>query len=100
MINFNEPGIESLEITFENDERKIKTNDTSLVLIEIWQGGNDNPEKTVTLTHEDKKYMHVNLKQITKTYDSEGKETVVKKITGVDICPEKLFITPYHKKFY
>ena len=72
MVNYNDPGIESIEITFDNDQKRIYHNSTSLALIEIWQGGNDQPEKTFLLTHETKRYMHVNLKQITKKYDSGG----------------------------
>ena len=43
--------------------------------------------KSWLLTHEDKKYMHVNLKQITKTYDSDGLEHVDIKKVPVGICP-------------
>ena len=100
MVNFIDPGIESLEVTFENDAGRIYGNQTSLALIEIWQGGNDNPEKTVRLDRDTKRFMHVNLKQITKTYDSNGDERVEVRKVPVGLCPEKVFTTPYHKKFY
>ena len=62
MVNLNDPHIESLEITYDNHDKRIYHNETSLTLIEIWQGGNQNPSDTFMLTHESKKYMHVNLK--------------------------------------
>ena len=40
MVNLNDPHIESLEIPYNNHDKKIYHNETSLVLIEIWQGGN------------------------------------------------------------
>ena len=43
--------------------------------------------KSFLLTHEDKKYMHVNLAQYTKTYDSSGKEDVDIKKVPIGICP-------------
>ena len=44
--------------------------------------------------------MHVNIKQITKTYDQAGKENVTVKKVPIGVCPEKVFVSDYQKKFY
>ena len=47
-----------------------------------------------------KKYMHINLKQITKTYDKDGKETIKKTKVAVELCKESFFENEYEKKFW
>ena len=69
-------------------------------MIEIWQGGNDDPEKNFVLTQQTKRYMHVNINQIIKTYDQLGKETVTVNKVPVGVCPEERFVSDYEKKFY
>ena len=49
MMNFTNPNVNSQEVTFNNINEQIMLNNTSKQLIEIWEGGNDNPERTVAL---------------------------------------------------
>ena len=44
--------------------------------------------------------MHVNIKQITKSYDKDAKETVTVKRVPIGVCPENVFLSDYQKKFY
>lgn len=49
MFELNLPTINSQEITFSDTDDKIYLKNTSKTLIEIWSGGNDNPEAPVKL---------------------------------------------------
>ena len=44
--------------------------------------------------------MHINLKQITKTYDKDGVETVTATKVPVELCKDSFFVNEYEKKFY
>ena len=44
--------------------------------------------------------MHINLKQITKTYDKDGKETIKTTKVAVELCKEAFFENEYEKKFW
>ena len=52
----------------------IYLNQTSKTLVELWEGGNEAPERPVKLDVSTKKYIHVNLKQISFSYDKAGNE--------------------------
>lgn len=52
MMNFTNPSIISQEVTFTNIDEHILLNKTSKQLVEIWEGGDDNPERTVALDHD------------------------------------------------
>lgn len=56
------PKVNSQELTYTSFENKIKLKDASKPLIEIWNGGNENPYETVTLNRDSRKYMHATLK--------------------------------------
>ena len=66
----------------------------------MWTGGNDGPENSVPLDETSLPYIRINLLQVTKTYDSAGKETKKVKSSPVGQCPESFYITEYEKMFY
>ena len=55
---------------FTNKDDKVYLEDTAKTLIEIWEGGNGGPENPVRLDKSTRKYIHVNLKQVTYYYDT------------------------------
>ena len=64
-------------------------------MIELWSGGDLNPEGSVQLDYDSKRFMHVNLKQITFSYDEQGNEH--KNITKVPVepCKKDFFKSKY-----
>lgn len=93
------PKISSQEVTYEDFEKQVFFKDTSKTLIELWSGGPD-PEASFKFDHAAKQYMHINLKQITKTYDKDGVETVTATKVPVELCKDSFFVNEYEKKFY
>lgn len=77
-------------------DEKVYLNLTSKTLIEIWSGGNDNPEATVLLDESTKKYIHVTLKQISFSYENDKESRTVKEVP-VGLCGEESFKTDYEK---
>ena len=75
-------------------------NKTSKTLIELWEGGNEEPERPVKLDKSTKKYIHVNLKQISFSYDKDGKEKKDVKSVPVEICSKEFFQSKYDLKFW
>ena len=75
--------------------------DASKLLLEIWEGGDESPERPVKLDETTLKYLKVDLKQVTFTYsDVDKTETRSHKSFPVKICPVESYKTDYEKKFY
>ena len=75
MLGFNDPYVNSLEkgMTFENDNDKVYVIDekVSKPMLGLWEGGMS-PFGAVKLDRESRKYIHVRVNNIVKTYDKEG----------------------------
>ena len=74
---------------------------TSKHLIEIWEGGNESPERPVKHDENTEKFLNINLKQISLSYDGpDKKEVKTVKTFPVSICSADYFKTDYEKMFY
>ena len=102
LVFSNSHNIQITSYPFSSFWDKVYFNSTSKIIIEFWEGGDnpDNPEKSFMLDSSTRKFIRVNMKQITKKYDIFGTETkTVKKIPVTD-CPGTFFTTSYQSKFF
>ena len=81
-------------------DQVVKYKDTSKQVIEIWKGGTENPEASVAYDSEAQRHMRIQLKEVTKEYDTKGDETVTTRVTPLEPCPEQFYETDYDKLFY
>ena len=61
MFQFGDPDVVTQELNYDDKEKLINFKDTSRTIVEIWKGGDD-PESSVPLDHDSKKYLRINLK--------------------------------------
>ena len=96
MLGLKKPYINSLEkgMTFEEDNEKVFVAQTgvSKPMLGFWDGG-ISPFSAVTLDRESRKYIHVRVNNIVKTYDKDGEQTVTENFYKLDECTEDNFKT-------
>ena len=77
--------------------------DMSVPTVVLMEGKGNSEEDLMTqlsLDGDTRKYIRVTANNIIKTYDEDGKETVIVKKYPMVKCTTKLFRTDYEKKFY
>ena len=71
-------------------------------MFQLWKGGMaDNPEETVELNRDSRRYIKVRLHNVKVSYNIiSGKKNEHKTIHELERCSETLFKTEYEKKYY
>ena len=72
MITFDEPYIRQIKSDLKNSTEKVQYKDVSKTILEIWEGEGNNPDdlfNTVRLDRNSRKYVHIQVKNMIKTYD-------------------------------
>ena len=65
----------------------------------IQEGGDKNPEKTVVLDRESRKYIHVRVINRDTKFDN-GKKIQTKTIHPIEECTADMFKTPFEKDYF
>ena len=95
------------EISSQNEphagHNKVFVKDVSKVLFYMFSGmdgKSTNPYTTIKLDRESRKYIHVRLKEVTKSYN-DGIESTAEKIFQINQCSEEFMSsTKYEQEFY
>jgi len=68
-----------------DDDTKIKFIDIGKPLFEMWKGGEGDPFQTIQLDRESRKYIHVRVNNVIKTYEN-GQMTMKENFYPVVRC--------------
>ena len=82
-----------------DDDTKIKFIDISKPLLELWKGGDGDPFQTLELDRESRKYIHVRVNNIVKTYGLDGMMTAKDNYYPVVQCKSSFFTKPFEQKY-
>lgn len=89
MFTLDDPSISSIYKGFDlDDDPEIPITKMSKPLFSIVKGTGSNPLEPVPLDKASRAFIHVEIHNILKTYDSNGKETKVVNRTRVPQCTE------------
>lgn len=101
MMGLKDNKLTSLEINTDPlDLTKVSFNSISRPIFEIWEGGGDNPFKTVELDYESRRYIHVRLNNKIGHFEN-GKKIVTNNYYPVERCKKEWFLkTEFERGFF
>ena len=76
MMTKNSPSTTTKFRGLVKDENEVPFEHTSIPILAVLEGGSENPFNQVNL-EESRKYLNVRIRNVIKTYDSNGEETRV-----------------------
>ena len=74
MVTYSDPHLSSTTIGKDRYESKRHLFKDVKPILEIWKGGEGDPFQSIELNRDSRRYLHVRINNIVKTYDNITKE--------------------------